>query len=254
MSRLILPMLLAATLVACAQTPSEPIPYPTQSFAKGDVSQRKPVRITMIHHGSIALEYDGFQIQVDPVSKMGGTQIDYSCFPKADVILVTHEHGDHFDPEAIEALSKDGTRVILNPATQQKLGYGEAIANGEFRKVGPVGITAVPAYNISEGRQNFHPKGNGNGYILDFDGFKVYVAGDTEDIDEMASIGPVDVAFLPVNQPYTMTTTQCIEAAMTLKPKVLIPYHMSQTEIQEVKTVLDANDSGIEVLIFEELR
>ena len=80
------------------------------------------------------------------------------------------------------------------------------------------------------------------------------MAGDTEDIDEMASLGPVDVAFLPVNQPYTMTTTQPIEAAMTIKPKVLIPYHMSQTEIQEVKTVLDANDSGIEVLLFEELR
>lgn len=252
MSRLILPMLLAATLVACAQTPSEPIPYPTQSFAKGDVSKRKPVRITMIHHGSIALEYDGFQIQVDPVSKMGGTQIDYSCFPKADVILVTHEHGDHFDPEAIKALSKDGTRVILNPATQQKLGYGEAIANGGTATFGRFGLTAVPAYNNSEGHLQFHPKGRDNGYILEVKGMRIYISGDTEDIEEMAGYGPVDVAFLSANQPYTMTVEQCVRAAKTLKPGTLIPYHLSNTDMQAIKDALEG--TGIEVLLFEELR
>ena len=112
----------------------------------------------------------------------------------------------------------------------------------------------VPAYNITEDHLQFHPKGNGNGYILDFDGLRIYVSGDTEDIDEMSTFGPVDVAFLSTNQPYTMTTTQCIEAAMTIHPKVLVPYHLSDTDVQEIKTVLDSNDSGIEVLFFEELR
>ena len=241
-------ILLAALAVSCS-APESPFPVVQYKTPKGG-----KLEIYMVTHGSVAMNYKGFSVQVDPVGKMGQAEIDYSWFPKADLILITHEHGDHLSPDTIALLSKDDTQILLNAKSRDQLGKGEAVANGESRKVGPVGITAVPAYNISEGRQNFHPKGNGNGYILDFDGFKVYVAGDTEDIDEMASIGPVDVAFLPVNQPYTMTTTQCIEAAMTIKPKVLIPYHMSQTDIQEVKTVLDANDSGIEVLLFEELR
>jgi L-ascorbate metabolism protein UlaG (beta-lactamase superfamily) len=251
MSKFILSMLFAAAALAvsCNAQPEPSCPAVQYKTPKGG-----KLDIYMITHGSVAMSYKGFSVQVDPVGKMGQTEFDYTQFPKADLILITHEHGDHLSADTIELLSKDDTQILLNAKSRDQLGKGEAIANGESRKVGPVGVTAVPAYNISEGRQNFHPKGNGNGYILDFDGFKVYVAGDTEDIDEMASFGPVDVAFLPVNQPYTMTTTQCIEAALTLKPKVLIPYHMSQTDIQEVKTVLDANDSGIEVLLFEELR
>ena len=110
------------------------------------------------------------------------------------------------------------------------------------------------AYNITEDHAQFHPQGRDNGYILDFDGFRVYVSGDTEDIDEMAGFGPLDVAFLSANQPYTMTASQCVDAAMALHPKVLIPYHLSNTDVQEIKNVLDANDSGIRVLLFEELR
>ena len=244
-----LTLLLTTLAVACSAQPEPACPSVQYKTPKGG-----KLDIYMITHGSVAMRYKDFSVQVDPVGKMGQTEFDYTQVPKADLILITHEHGDHLSPDTIELLSKDDTKILLNAKSRDQLGKGEAIANGESRKVGPVEVTAVPAYNFSEGHQNFHPKGNGNGYILDFDGFRVYVAGDTEDIDEMASFGPVDVAFLPVNQPYTMTTTQCIEAAMTLKPRVLIPYHMSQTDIQEVKTVLDANDSGIEVLIFEELR
>lgn len=247
MSKL-LSVLLAASVAACSQAESL---YPVVEFTTpaGD-----PVCATMIHHGSIALSYKGFNIQVDPVLRMGGGQVDYSAFPKADLILVSHEHGDHLDPDAIALLSKADTRVLLNGASRDKLGSGQAVANGDTLKVGPVGVIAVPAYNITEDHLNFHPKGNGNGYILDFDGLRIYVSGDTEDIDEMGSFGPVDVAFLSANQPYTMTVTQCIEAAMTIHPKILVPYHLSDTDMQEIKNVLDSNDSGIEVLLFEELR
>ena len=240
-------VLLAAAAVSCAPKS----PYPVAQFTTPAGAQ---VEASMISHGSIALKYKGFQIQIDPVSKMGQTEIDYSFFPKADLILITHDHGDHLDPAAIELLSKDGTRILLNPASREKLGRGEAVSNGDTLRVGPVGVIAVPAYNITEGREQFHPKGKNNGYILDFDGLRVYVSGDTEDIDEMASFGPVDVAFLSANQPYTMTTTQCVEAAMVLQPKTLIPYHLSDTDMQEIKNVLDSNDSGIEVLLYEELR
>lgn len=247
MTRLI-SILLAAAVAGCT---AQQFPYPVESFGTPSGDQ---LEITMIHHGSIALSYKGFNIQVDPVMQMGELQVDYTVFPKADCILVTHEHGDHLDPAAIEFLSKEDTRVLLNPASQEKLGKGEAVSNGDTLRVGPVGIIAVPAYNITEDHMQFHPQGRDNGYILDFDGFRVYVSGDTEDIDEMAGFGPLDVAFLSANQPYTMTTTQCVEAAMTLSPKVLVPYHLSNTDTQEIKDVLDSNDSGIQVLLFEELR
>ena len=242
------PFLFAA---AIAGTCSRDIPYPVEQFT---TPAGETVSVAMIHHGSLALSYKGCYIQIDPVAKMGGTEIDYSCFPKADIILVTHEHGDHLDAAAIDLLAKDDTRILLNPASQAKLGRGEAVSSGDTLRVGPVGIIVVPAYNISEDHLQFHPKGRDNGYILDFDGFRIYVSGDTEDIDEMESFGPIDVAFLSANQPYTMTTTQCVEAAMTLQPKVLIPYHLSDTSVQEIKNVLDTNDSGIKVLLFEELR
>ena len=109
---------------------------------------------------------------------------------------------------------------------------------------------AVPAYNTSEGREMFHPKGNGNGYIFDFDGFRVYVAGDTEPIEEMSGLGTVDLAFLPVNQPFTMTVSQCVQAAELIRPKVLVPYHYSDTELSGLAETLD----GIDVKIYESLR
>ena len=242
-------IMLAATLTGCA---GQGLPYPVAEFTS---PAGEKLCLTMIRHGSVAMTYKGFNIQVDPVSKMGDQLIDYGAFPKPDCILVTHEHGDHLDPAAIDLLSKDGTRLILNPAGREKLGgRGEAVRNGDSLRVGPFGLAAVPAYNITEDRLQFHPKGRDNGYILDFDGLRVYVSGDTEDIEEMADFGPVDIAFLSVNQPFTMTVTQCVEAAMTLRPRVLIPYHLSDTDMQEIKTVLDSNDSGIEVLLFEELR
>jgi len=243
----LIPFMLACALAGCTGQ----LPYPVAEFSSptGD-----KLSITLIRHGSIALTYKGFSIQVDPVTRLGDKEIDYAAFPPADCILITHEHGDHYDPDAIGKLSGERTRILLNPATRAKFGGGEAVSNGDTLRVGPVGLIAVPAYNITEGHLQFHPKGRDNGYILDFDGLRVYVSGDTEDIEEMAGFGPLDVAFLSANQPYTMTTTQCVEAAMTLRPKVLIPYHLSDTDMQEIKTVLDSNDSGIEVRLYEELR
>lgn len=243
----LIPFMLACALAGCTGQ----LPYPVAEFSSptGD-----KLSITLIRHGSIALTYKGFNIQVDPVTRLGDKEIDYAAFPPADCILITHEHGDHYDPDAIGKLSGERTRILLNPATRDKFGGGEAVSNGDTLRVGPVGLIAVPAYNITEGHLQFHPKGRDNGYILDFDGLRVHVSGDTEDIEEMAGFGPLDVAFLSANQPYTMTTTQCVEAAMTLRPKVLIPYHLSDTDMQEIKTVLDSNDSGIEVRLYEELR
>ena len=205
-----------------------------------------PVRITLIKHGSLAIACKGLSIQIDPVSGLG-KPTDYATeFPKADVILVTHEHGDHFDRAALEALGANADNLITNARVAEMLGWGAVMANGDSRDLpGGIRLDAVPAYNYTEGHTNFHPKGRDNGFILTIDGLRIYVAGDTEDIPEMADIKDIDVAFLPVNQPYTMTVDQCIHAAQVLQPKVLIPYHFSQTDLSGLPAALP----GITVLL-----
>lgn len=210
-----------------------------------------PLVITLIKHGSLEFAYKGMSIQVDPVSGYG-KNTDYAKeFPKADAILITHEHGDHLDKNAITALSSDKTEVLLNAKSQQQIGLGRVLANGEFCTLFPVGISvwAVPAYNTTPGREQFHPKGNGNGYLLSFLGsLSAYVAGDTEDVPEMVDIPKIrpamriSVAFLPVNQPYTMTVDQCVNAAKMVNPEVLIPYHFSQTDLKELPSLLPGID------------
>lgn len=209
----------------------------------------KPVRITLIKHGSLEVAYDGLSIQIDPVGEYG-KHTDYAVeFPKADVILVTHEHKDHFEPATIDILSAEGTRLILNETSRAQIGKGEAIANGQRTELpGGIVMDAVPAYNTTPGREMFHPKGNGNGYVLTIDGLRIYVAGDTEDVPEMADLKDIDVAFLPVNQPFTMTVDQCVAAAKAIAPIVLIPYHYSKTDLSALPSLLPGQDVRIRQL------
>ena len=218
--------------------------YQTDTFkTKGG----KEVVITAIKHASLRIQYDGLEIQVDPVAEFAPAT-DYSKFPKADVILVTHEHFDHFDRDTIATLRKDGTQIVANPAVQKMLGFGTALANGESHALTKgIVLDAVPAYNITPGHTQFHPKGRDNGYVLTIDGLRIYIAGDTEDIPEMTRLKDIDVAFLPCNQPYTMTPEQVARAARTIKPKVLFPYHYSETPIKHVSELL--SNTSIEVRI-----
>lgn len=194
-----------------------------------------PVEITLIKHGSLEIRSKGLSIQVDPVTDLG-RRTDYaSDFPKADVILVTHEHFDHFDKEAIGTLRKAGTVLMTNTRCADMLGWGTALSNGGKTTLpGDILLEAVPAYNTTEGRLQFHPKGRDNGFVLNIDGLRIYIAGDTEDIPEMADLKDIDIAFLPVNQPYTMTVGQCVSAAQTISPKVLIPYHFGETDLSSL--------------------
>ena len=218
--------------------------YQTDTFkTKGG----KEVVITAIKHASLRIQYDGLEIQVDPVAEFAPAT-DYSKFPKADVILVTHEHFDHFDRDTIATLRKGGTQIIANPAVQKMLGFGTALANDESHALAKgIALDAVPAYNTTPGHTQFHPKGRDNGYVLTIDGLRIYIAGDTEDIPEMAKLKDIDVAFLPCNQPYTMTPEQVAKAARTIKPKVLFPYHYSQTPVKRVAELLA--DTSIDVRI-----
>lgn len=203
-----------------------------------------PLEITFIGHGTLMFSWKDRVIHIDPVAQYA----DYSKLPKADLILVTHEHGDHLDPKAIEQILKPTTSIVLNPNSAAKLGKGKAIKNGETIEVLGISILAVPAYNTTAGRDRYHPKGRDNGYVLQFPGLTVYVAGDTEDILEMKDLMGIDIAFLPMNQPYTMTPPQVASAARVIKPRVLYPYHFGETPTQELAALLK-DERGIDLRI-----
>lgn len=239
---------LSVLLVACKQAPSGPFPTITFSSPVG-----RTLTVSLINHGSLAMTYGDTSLQIDPVGKFRDKVIDYSSFGKADAIFVTHEHGDHLSPATIEALSDADTRVFLNPMGWHKCEKGDSLRPGESVVLSMrISAQAVEAYNTTLGREKFHPKGNGYGLVLDFDGLKVYVSGDTEDIPEMANLGNIDVAFLSVNQPYTMTPEQCVHAAELIHPRVLIPYHTGGTNLLSITSAL--KHSGIEVRTYDSLR
>ncbi len=226
------------------------MPVKTDNF-EVDVFKTKSGKTVKFHalmHASIRIDYDGKEIEIDPVTKLRNRTVDYTAMPKADYIFVTHEHMDHFDKEAIRLLSKEGTRLITNKRCADMLGYGDVMANGDNRQLAPdLTVEAVPAYNTTEANKMFHPKGRDNGFILTIDGLRIYIAGDTEDIPEMADIKDIDIAFLPCNQPFTMTPEQLVKAAKTVTPKMLFPYHYGETNVNSIPELL--KDSGIEVRI-----
>ena len=201
-----------------------------------------------IKHGSLKFRVGDQWIYVDPVTKAVPPVTDYSTMPKADLIFITHNHQDHLDLGAIEQLRKEGTVIVSNALSGKQLkGSPVVMTNGQKKTIHGWGIEAVAAYNTSTGKQQFHPKGRDNGYVLTVDGFRIYIAGDTEVIPEMEKINDIDVAFLPCNLPFTMTPEQLAEAAKTIAPKVLFPYHYGKTDIQQVVTLL--KDTPIDVRI-----
>lgn len=223
--------------------------YETDTFT---TKSGKTVTLHALVHSSIRMDYDGKTIYIDPVTKLGDKTIDLAEMPKADYILITHEHFDHLGKDAIELLTKDRTQLITNRNCADILGYGTVMANGDkLQLADDIEIEAVPAYNTTEGRQNFHPKGRDNGFVLTLDGLRVYVAGDTEDIPEMSEIEDIDIAFLPCNQPYTMTVEQLVRAAKTVKPKVLFPYHYSQTDVTGIPAQLEGDGVDVRIRHYE---
>ena len=206
----------------------------------------KTVTIEPLIHASLRITFDGKEIEIDPVGNLNQRTTNYADFPKADYIFVTHEHHDHLDKQAIENLTGEKTRLFANPNSVEIIGAGETLRNGDEVTLGEgMTVVAVPAYNTTEGHLQFHPKGRDNGYILTLDGLRIYIAGDTEVIPEMKEIKDIDIAFLPCNQPYTMTPEQFVEAAEIIRPKVVYPYHFGNTDLSSIPEKLKG--SGIEV-------
>jgi L-ascorbate metabolism protein UlaG (beta-lactamase superfamily) len=195
------------------------------------------LKITFVGHGTLMFNFGGKVIHVDPYSNLA----DYNTLPKADLIFLTHEHPDHLDLKALNAIRTGRTVVVLTEACGKQVQGGIVMMNGEVNTWEGLKVEAVPAYNIVHKRdtgQPFHPKGVGNGYIITFGDKRVYVAGDTENIPEMKGLKNIDIAFLPMNLPYTMTPEMVAEAARVFKPKILYPYHFGETEPSKVASLL----------------
>ena len=208
----------------------------------------KQVTLYALMHASLRIVYEGIEIEVDPVHQLGERTVDYASMPRARYILVTHEHADHMDAQAIGLLTGEATRLVTNARCAELLGKGEIMANGDTLQLAPdIVVEAVPAYNTTPGREKFHPRGRDNGYILTIDGLRIYLAGDTEDIPEMASLEAIDVALLPCNQPYTMTPDQLVHAARMVRPRVVFPYHYGSTDVSTLPARLQPD--GIDVRI-----
>ena len=193
--------------------------------------------MTFIGHGTLMFKFGKKVIHVDPWTRF----TDYTKMPKADLILVTHEHRDHLDQKALEILSTETTALVLTKACASKVEGGTVMANGDMKTIKGIQIEAVPAYNIVHMRAEglpFHPKGTGNGYVITFGDKRVYVAGDTENTPEMKMLKNIDIAFLPMNLPYTMTPEMVADAAKAFMPKILYPYHYGDTDTSEVVRLL----------------
>jgi L-ascorbate metabolism protein UlaG (beta-lactamase superfamily) len=205
------------------------------------------LKITFIGHGSLMLTFGRKTIHVDPFSQVA----DYTKLPKADIILITHEHMDHLDPKALNAVRTEKSIVVLTETCAKKVQGGMVMKNGEVETIEGLKMEAVPAYNIVHKRpdgQPFHPKDIGNGYVITFGDKRVYIAGDTENIPEMKELKNIDIAFLPMNVPYTMTPEMVADAAKAFKPKILYPYHFGETDTSKIVNLLKDNKE-IEVRI-----
>jgi L-ascorbate metabolism protein UlaG (beta-lactamase superfamily) len=205
------------------------------------------LEITFIGHGTLMFNFEGKIVHVDPWTKLA----DYQNMPKADMILLTHHHRDHLDLNAVEILSTEKTALVITEECAKTLKGGLVMKNGDVKTVDGLKIEAIPAYNIVHMRSEgvpFHPKGIGNGYVIDFGDQRVYVAGDTENTPEMKALKGIGIAFLPMNLPYTMTPEMVADAAKSFKPMILYPYHYGKTDTSKIVDLLK-DTQGVEVRI-----
>ncbi|MBB6479761.1 MBL fold metallo-hydrolase [Spirochaeta isovalerica] len=202
------------------------------------------IALTFIGHGTLIIQYNDTTIHIDPWAALA----DYRALPDADLILITHEHQDHLDSEAIQAVVRKDTEIITTGICggllKDRFDSITTMGNGDTTNFKNIKIEAVPAYNFEK---PYHPRGMGNGYILNCGKTRIYIAGDTENTEEMKALENINIAFLPMNLPYTMTPEQVADGATAFKPEILYPYHYGETDTDELVQLM--KDTGIDVRI-----
>jgi L-ascorbate metabolism protein UlaG (beta-lactamase superfamily) len=229
-----------------------PTLLPVIMLACSGATAQSKVTIHPIHHGTLALEWNQLTIYVDPAD--GGAR--FKDLPAPDLILITDIHGDHMDPVTLAAIDRSKAKIIAPPAVMEGLpaemkSIGKELRNGVTMEIKEIGIEAVPMYNLPESPDAFHTKGRGNGYVLTLGDDRIYISGDTEDIPEMRALRDIDIAFVCMNLPYTMTVDQAADGVLAFKPKVVYPYHYRGTEglsdVARFKELVTQGDPKIEV-------
>jgi len=211
------------------------------------------IDIIPISHATAVLKWGDVVIYTDPV----GGALAFEGQPKPDIVLITDIHGDHFDTETLNGILVENTALIVPQAVADQLPDGLAgeliiLGNDETTTRDSVAITAIPMYNLPEKDNSFHTKGRGNGYVIERAGERVYIAGDTEDIPEMRDLKDIDIAFIPMNLPFTMTVESAADAVLEFQPKQVYPYHYrgreGQSDVGKFKRLVNDGNADIEVV------
>jgi L-ascorbate metabolism protein UlaG (beta-lactamase superfamily) len=239
----------AAAALAClvmGASPASAMPAADQE----PTHQGGDLTIQPIQHASLLLSWNGHSVLVDPAPLDPAAAVgpEFTSLAKPDIILITHIHADHFSPPVLEAVTGDHTVILTPRNVYEKLPadlhkHARALTNGTRTVVDGIPIEAVPMYNTTAERQSFHPKGAGNGYIVTFGGERVYVAGDTEESAELSHLRDIDVAFIPMNLPFTQTPQAAAKWVRDFRPRIVYPYHYrnrdgSKSDIQWFKTLV----------------
>ncbi len=256
MKKTLLLTTLCISLMACKneskkdQTITETPEETTTEVAQTDFE------IIPISHATMVLKWNGKTIYVDPV---GGAEL-FANYESPDIVLVTDIHGDHLNVETLEGLNLDKATLIVPSAVDEKTPQGISskimvLNNGNTADVLGFNIEAIPMYNLREEALDFHPKGRGNGYVIENEGKRIYISGDTEDIPEMRNLENIDIAFVCMNLPYTMTEDKAAEAVLAFKPKTVLPYHYrgkeKMSDVFKFKNLVNAGNENIEVLLMD---
>ncbi|MFP2994705.1 MBL fold metallo-hydrolase [Spongiivirga sp. MCCC 1A20706] len=211
------------------------------------------IAIQPIWHGTVAFVWNGTTILIDPSAE----EVLFENYKKPDVIIITDIHGDHFNLKTINSLDTKETTFVVPPVVSKKLPekYKQnlvTLKNGEDFNLFGVDIKAIPMYNFPEEKNAFHTKGRGNGYVLGFANKKIYVSGDTEDIPEMRNLDSIDIAFMTMNMPWTMTEEQAASAVIDFKPNIVYPYHYrnkdkSYSDLKKFRIMVQSSNKNIKV-------
>ncbi|MEG9326457.1 MBL fold metallo-hydrolase [Salinimicrobium catena] len=210
--------------------------------------------IQPISHATAVINWDDITIYLDPV---GGAEA-FEGMDEADLVLITDIHGDHMDAKTLNALNLGDTKIIVPQAVKKELPDSLApnlvvMNNGDTLDQQGISIEAIPMYNLREEAKQFHPKGRGNGYVLEKNGKSLYIAGDTEDIPEMRNLENIDIALVPMNLPYTMTVESAADGVLEFAPKQVYPYHFrgkdGKSDIQKFKRLVNEGNKDIEVVM-----
>jgi L-ascorbate metabolism protein UlaG (beta-lactamase superfamily) len=252
--RCMLTLLMSAfIMLSCKEKKQEA----TQAAPKREIQKKEPTgkapEVLPVSHASAVLNWGGTTVYIDPV----GSAETYNNYPPADLILITDIHGDHFSLETLQGLQTENAKIVVPQAVADKMPDSfaaqiDVLHNGDQKERHGILVTAIPMYNLREEATAFHEKGRGNGYVMEKEGRRVYFSGDTEDIPEMRALQDIDMAFICMNLPYTMTVERAADAVLEFTPAAVYPYHYrgrpDVSDVGEFARIVAEGNPDIEVV------